>query len=164
MRTFVSHSFLHFIAFFSLLIGPDVAITAAHCVDGTAGFPGALRFNSQSRSIGGIYAKVTRGVIHPDWTTGNAASTDVAVMFLQSPVGLDAVELNQDAGRPSTAGEPLLASGFGLTTASSGVSNVLMSTTIPFLTDCSSRLNVYEGFRHVCADSSYTATCAGGTL
>jgi hypothetical protein len=72
------------------------------------------------------------------------------------------VTLNQNGAVPAKDGDLMFASGFGFTGTGSGVSNVLMGTTIPYTADCSDTVKNFENNRMVCGNSKVTATCGGG--
>ncbi|CAB9526527.1 Mite allergen Der [Seminavis robusta] len=141
------------------LIHSDIALTAAHCVDGD--FPPMVRFNSSQRFEGGTLVNITGGELHPLWDGSFSSGFDIAIMKLSAPTSLAVCWLNDNVKVPSFTGEPLFAAGFGFTNTGSGLSMTLQSTTMPYIKDCTNLSSNYQRERHICANSTLTATCGG---
>ena len=95
------------------LIWPDVAVTAAHCLE--SGPPLQIRFNSTDRFAGdGVVSLLDSFTLHPDFIQGQITTEDIAVIKLSSSLLLDTVTLNPDANVPTVDGEPLYVMGYGI--------------------------------------------------
>jgi len=145
------------------LISEGVAITAAHCVF-SKGFPGAIRFHSTERLSGGTRVSVIGGTVHPNWNGKDPTNGDLALLYLSTPItNLQPATIVKDSNLPNRNGAPLHVAGFGLTgeKGNGGASPVLMATSLPTILNCQSLFGRYDPLKHVCAESSNTATCAG---
>lgn len=80
-----------------ILVAPDLVLTAAHCVGGASGTPGARYFN-----LGGIGENARASLpsaeitVHPDYATATRPlaqfAADMALIRLSTPVGSDVAQ------------------------------------------------------------------------
>jgi secreted trypsin-like serine protease len=75
------------------LIEPDVAVTAAHCVDGQNAADLQVRVGTTDRTQGGETAGVTEATIHPDYDPVQTGFNDVAVIKLDQQLTQEPVQI-----------------------------------------------------------------------
>ncbi|MCJ0873906.1 trypsin-like serine protease [Streptomyces sp. AP-93] len=88
------------------LVSPDVAVTAAHCVEGAVEY--AVRVGSAHRSSGGETSTVGEVLVHPEY--------DFAVLRLTEPVQAQPITIADEA----PAGTPTRLLGWGQVTPERG--------------------------------------------
>jgi secreted trypsin-like serine protease len=113
------------------LIGPDLILTAAHCVDERATY----RVIVVDRNFRQRTVKAIAAAMHPAFVPGTTPRTqpgvDLAILKLEQPLGADFVALDPRYAGRAGRGEPVQIAGFGVEAeASKGSARVLRQTRV----------------------------------
>ncbi|KAF2891145.1 hypothetical protein ILUMI_15028 [Ignelater luminosus] len=131
----------------AVLVRPNVAITAAHCTEGSSASQITIRAGTSIRGSGGQVAKVAEICEHPKYNPSNYWDYDFSVLKLDrsfelgSTVNIIQLVPQEEEVETGTLGT---VSGWGLTT-SGGLPLRLQSVEIPKVDDQKCR-DVYKGY------------------
>ncbi|KAI1981030.1 hypothetical protein LOZ55_000916 [Ophidiomyces ophidiicola] len=141
----------------AMLLGPKLALTAAHCI-GTKPSGASVRAGSLNGTSGGIESPVKSALHHPE-----AEEHDIALMYLEKPIA-ETAEIKYaklpPQGQDPKANSQVTVSGWGNT--------VYNGTSSPVLLYVSVLVNGREGCKAAYAKLNDTVTdqmvCAGGEV
>jgi trypsin len=96
------------------VIGPDLVLTAAHCVDAKSGY----RVIAIDRAFRARPMPVIAAAVHPRFVPGTTPTAqtgvDLAILRLEQPLGRDFSPLDPMAAGAVTSGQRLWIAGFGI--------------------------------------------------
>jgi secreted trypsin-like serine protease len=98
------------------LIKPNVAVTAAHCVQGQNAQDLQVRVGTTDRTTGGETAKVTQATVHPAYDSVITGHNDIAVIKLDTQLRATPI----DIGTTPAVTAPIRILGWGLTCKTRG--------------------------------------------
>jgi secreted trypsin-like serine protease len=157
----------------SSLLGTTRTLTAAHCVDGAS--VNILRvvagLHDRSQPTGAVYANCARYVMHPQYNQGaETFNNDIGIIHTSTPINpggniafarLPANNNNQHVG------ETCVISGWGRTSASNVLPNVLQKASIQVIStdECNTRMAPVAGARvgpaQICLYTPSIGSCNG---
>jgi hypothetical protein len=111
------------------VIGPDLVLTAAHCIDDRAGY----RVVVVDRGFRPRTVRAIAAAMHPAFVPGTTPRTqpgvDLAILKLERPLGPEFVALNPRAAGRVAGGDPVEIAGFGVAAeGNKGSARVLRQT------------------------------------
>jgi len=135
------------------LLGPNKALSAAHCVDGAA--VNILRviagLQDRSNEAGTQISNLVSYIKHPQYNVGaETFNNDIATLQLTTAIqmGANVAPANLPlANAPDYAGDNVILTGWGRTSASNVLPNVLQKATLPVIdqAECNRLLSPVNG-------------------
>jgi len=100
------------------VVSPHVVLTAAHCVEETAGRFRVFTGPDLSKPAGGTFVMVKEVHGHPDWNSLRVQDgNDVGVVILQTPIDVPPLVMSRKSLESSMVGMPIRLVGYGVTSS-----------------------------------------------